>query len=256
VAERRDALSGLGSNSNQALRAIPSQTQPLDRALSALPPALRQSNTTFSNLRDALDDLDPLVETSKPATRDLAPFLNRLRIVLGKSVPVFGDLRLAVNRRGKANDLADAAAKLAPLRNAADRAVEPAVQAMQDSEETLTFLRAYSPELMGAITRLGQFTAHYDADGNYARIQAAGQGLFDYNEVTNLLEPIPESAQFDGYGVFGGPNWGIFKRCPGGATQPAEDGSSPFVAPAWPGSELTSPAPPGDCDATDVLPGP
>ena len=130
VAERRDDLSGLVSNGNQALGAIASQNVALDRALRALPPALRQANTTFFNLRPALDDLDRLVNVAKPATRDLYPFVKQLRPLVGKSVPVFRDLRLAVNRPGKNNDLAEAAKQLVPLRNAADSAVEPTIQAM------------------------------------------------------------------------------------------------------------------------------
>ena len=121
VAERRDDLSGLVSNSNKALGAIASQNHALDRSLVALPPALRQANTTFFNLRDALDDLDPLVNTSKTATKNLAPFLRQLQPVVKKSVPVFRDLRRATDRRGKSNDLADAAADLAPLESRAQR---------------------------------------------------------------------------------------------------------------------------------------
>ena len=48
----------------------------------------------------------------------------------------------------------------------------------------------------------------------------------------------------------------VFRRCPGGTTQPALDNSNPFVAPIWPGSNLTSPAPPNDCTATDHPLGP
>src|SRR3954447_19990641 len=57
VAERRTDLSALTQNANQALGAIASENQSFDRALVALPPALRQANTTFHNLRPALDDL-------------------------------------------------------------------------------------------------------------------------------------------------------------------------------------------------------
>ena len=73
--------SALTANANQALGAIASQNNALDRSLVAFPPALRQANTTFVNLRAALDDLTPLVNESKPATKDLAPFLRKLRPV-------------------------------------------------------------------------------------------------------------------------------------------------------------------------------
>ena len=108
IAERRDDLSALTENANQALGAIAAENDALDRSLVALPPALRQANTTFVNLRAALDDLDPLVATAKPATKDLAPFLRKLRPVaaaLGAGVP---RPRPGAHRAGPANDLTDA----------------------------------------------------------------------------------------------------------------------------------------------------
>ncbi len=251
LGERRDDLAELTSNGNQALGAIASQNESLSRALQALPPALRQANTTFFNLRPTLDDLEPLVETARTSTKDLAPFLRQLNPVLGKSVPVFKDLRIAVNKEGKNNDLADAAANFVPLRKAADSAVEPAIQAMVDSEPTFQFLRPYAPDLLTALGKLGQISSIYDADGHLVRVQPAALNLFT-RLGTGDLDPIPTSDQFDDYGAFGTPNYKIFRRCPGSSTQPAADGSSPFLD----NGLLTSPAPPGDCTVTDVPPGP
>lgn len=251
VAERRDDLSGLVSNTNETLGAIASQNQAFDRSLRALPPALRQANTTFSNLRLVFDDLDPLVATAKPATKDLAPFLRRLKPVVKKSVPVFANLRRAVNLKGKNNDLADATGKLSSVEGAAQRAVGPAVQAMIDSEPTVRSLRPYSPDLVGTFSKLTQITGYYDADGHYARVEPAGLNVFNYNSGTQQLDPIPVADIFNGYGAFGGPNFKVFRRCPGGTTQTIA-GSNPFLD----DGQLTSPAPPGDCTTTDVPQGP
>jgi phospholipid/cholesterol/gamma-HCH transport system substrate-binding protein len=258
LAERRDDLSELTSNANQALGAIARQNESFDRALVAAPPALRQANTTFFNLRAALDDLDRLVNTAKPATKNLAPFLRQLQPVVARSVPVFRDLRRGVNLKGKNNDLADAFAKLPAVESAGNRSVGPSVKAMIDSEPTLRFIRPYIPDLLGAVGRLGQITGYYDADGHYARVQPAGLGVFTY--VPPNLVPIPLSAQFADYGAFGGPNFRVFRRCPGGATQSSSNEvppSNPFVNPPWAGSNLNTGLPPGgDCLATDVPPGP
>ena len=180
VGERRDDLSGLVSNSNKALGAIASQNQALDRSLVALPPALRQANTTFFNLRDALDDLDPLVNTSKTATKNLAPFLRQLQPVVKKSVPVFRDLRRATDRRGKSNDLADAAADLAPLESRASGAIPAAVAAMQQGDHVLKFLRPYSPDIFNAVGGLNRAAGYYDANGHYVRGAPAGLGIFNF----------------------------------------------------------------------------
>jgi phospholipid/cholesterol/gamma-HCH transport system substrate-binding protein len=267
VAERRDDLSGLISNSNEALGAIASQNRSFDRALRALPPALRQANTTFSNLRPTLDDLDGLVATAKPATKNLAPFLRDLKPVVKRSVPVFHDLSRAVNRKGKNNDLADAFGKLPATRNAAARAVPTAVQAMIDSGPTLSFYRPYAPEIVSALAGLNQATAYYDDAGHYTRVIPAGINAFDHNGATNDLDPpIPATAQYADYGAaFGTNTLALYRRCPGGATQTSPDLSNPFAGPPggpalWAGSGLAADldAVPSvlDCNYADVPPGP
>jgi phospholipid/cholesterol/gamma-HCH transport system substrate-binding protein len=69
IAERRDDLAGLVTNTNEAMRAIGDENVALRRALDLLPGTLRKANTTFVNLRATLDDLALLVAESKPATR-------------------------------------------------------------------------------------------------------------------------------------------------------------------------------------------
>ena len=254
VAERRDDLSGLVSNSNEALGAIASQNEAFDRALVALPPALRQANTTFFNLRGALDDLDPLVNTSKTATKNLAPFLRQLRPVVKKSVPVFRDLRRALDRKGKSNDLADAAGDLPPLEARASTAIPATVAAMQEGDDELQFIRPYAPDIAALFGGLTRAAGYYDADGHYVRAAPSGLGIFRHTG-GGTLDPIPVSEILADYGPFGSANNQVFRRCPGGATQPIA-GSNPFSAPPFPGPPVGAPTTPGDCDANDVLPGP
>ncbi len=251
VAERRNELSALTANANQALGAIAAQNQSFNRALTALPGALRQANTTFHNLRPALDDVDLLVNASKTGTKNLAPFLKQLRPVVEKSVPVFHDLSLAVNRPGKSNDLADATADLPRLEARASTAIPAAVAAMQQGNHVLKFLRPYSPDIFSALGGLGRAAGYYDADGHYIRVAASGMGIFRY-AAPNLV-PIPIAQIFADYGAFGSSDYRVFHRCPGGATQPIA-GSNPFLD----GGMLTAgpPFPPGDCNPSDVLPGP
>jgi phospholipid/cholesterol/gamma-HCH transport system substrate-binding protein len=255
IAERRDDLSALTQNANKALGAVASENRSFDKALVALPPALRQANTTFHNLRPALDDLDDFVAAAKPGTKDLPTLLKGLQPVLTRSVPVFRDLSRAVNLPGKSNDLADAFGKLPAVDSAASRAAGPTVKALNDAVPTVSFIRPYTPDLMATISNLGKITAYYDADGHYARVEPAGLGIFHYDgPPTNNLTPIPPSQIVDDYGPFGtSPNFKVFRRCPGGATQSALDLSNPFVNPPWAGSGLQTTA---DCDASDLPPGP
>ena len=231
IAERREELSELTESTNVALSAIARESASLDRSLAALPPAMRQANTTFVNLRAALDDLDPLVATSKTATRDLAPFLRDLRPVANRAVPVVNDLANAVDLPGSSNDLTDALRVAPRLRRAGREARSRGIAAMDVSQENLAVTRAYSPDLLGLVSKLAQVTAYYDGNGHYARVLPA-TNVFSYNQVTDELEPIfdqPED-QYDFWtstpGAF---SQSGFRRCPGAATQVAADGSNPFV---------------------------
>jgi phospholipid/cholesterol/gamma-HCH transport system substrate-binding protein len=257
VAERRADLSALTQNANIALGAIANENQSFDQALVALPRALRQANTTFHNLRPALDDLDLLVNAAKPATKNLAPFLRQLHPVLTRGVPVFRDLNRAVNLNGKSNDLADSTGDLAALEQRASEAVPITVQSMQDSQPNLQFLRPYAPELMSAIAHLNQISGYYDADGHYARVQPAGLGVMGLAGGPLNFTFVPQNASnvFNDYGAFGTTNNQISKRCPGGSTA-FVPGSNPFSSPPFLAQPNGAPATPGDCDATQVVPGP
>jgi phospholipid/cholesterol/gamma-HCH transport system substrate-binding protein len=258
VAERRDDLSALTANANQALGAIASQNEALDRTLTALPPTLRQANTTFVNLRATLDDLDPLVASAKPATRNLTPFLRRLRQVSQRAVPAVHDLSLAVNRDGPANDLTDALRALPDAQAKASVAVPRSIRAMNDSQPVIEFTRPYTPDLMAWLTKFAEVTSFYDANGHYARVSSAEANIFHYCATSadpqcapdysqGELAPIPLSEQFDDL------SFGQFIRCPGGATQPIA-GSNPFTDDGnlLSGGEAPNPK----CDPSDVPPGP
>jgi phospholipid/cholesterol/gamma-HCH transport system substrate-binding protein len=262
IAERRNDLSALTQNANQALGAIASQNNALDRSLVALPPTLRQANTTFVNLRAALDDLTPLVNEAKPATKDLAPFLRKLRPVAVHAVPVVKNLRLAVDRGGKANDLTDALRDLPAAESKASKAIPRAIAGLNASQPFVQFARPYMPDVMGFLSKFAEVTAPYDANGHYARVSTAEANFFhrctaaDTNTqcasaggpyATGELAPIPPSQQFSDL------TFGNFTRCPGGATQPIA-GSNPFTDDNSLLAGGQSPNP--KCDVSDVPPGP
>jgi phospholipid/cholesterol/gamma-HCH transport system substrate-binding protein len=243
VAGRGEQLSSAVGNATTAFGAIASQNENFDATLRELPPVLRQSNTTFVNLRAALDDLEPLVETAKPATKELAPFLAELRPVFQKLIPFTHNLRLVVSRPGKGNDAADLLGTLPKVEQLASNAFPHSEQAIEGFQPNLEFIRAYTPDLFNAVSKLGQVAGYYDGNGHYVRAVTAGQNLFRYNSGSSELEPIKKSEQFAPF-----ENVHTHRRCPGGATQPAADGSSPWVG----GGSVSS----SECTPADVPPGP
>jgi phospholipid/cholesterol/gamma-HCH transport system substrate-binding protein len=245
VAQRGEALSSAIGNANTAFSAIATQNVALDQTLRRLPPVMRQANTTFVNLRAALDDLDPLINTAKPATRNLAPFLAELRPVFSKFVPFTRNLRLAVARPGNANDTAELLAVLPTVRQRASRTFPHAEEAIAGFQPNLNFARAYTPDLFNGLGKLGQVAGYYDGNGHYVRAATATQNLFAYEG--GSLNPITKAQQFNAFGA----SAPVHRRCPGGATQPAPDGSNPFVDPPSAGSVNSS-----ECNPADAPPGP
>ncbi|HEY6730845.1 MAG TPA: MlaD family protein [Solirubrobacterales bacterium] len=244
VAGRGEQLSSAIGNANTAFDAIADETAAFDATLRRLPPVMRQSNTTFVNLRAALDDIEPLINTAKPATKDLAPFLQELRPIFQKLVPFTRNLKLVVHRPGKGNDTADLLATMPKVEELASNAFPHAEQASSDFQPNLNFIRAYTPDLFNGLSKLGAVAGYYDGNGHYVRAATAGQNLFQYNGSNGELEPISKSQQYEPFG-----STEVNRRCPGGATQPAADGSNPWVGG---GSGVDS----SQCDPSDVPPGP
>jgi phospholipid/cholesterol/gamma-HCH transport system substrate-binding protein len=244
VAGRGEELSSAISNANTAFSAIASQNEALDATLRELPPVFRQSNTTFVNLRAALDDLEPLVETAKPATKELAPFLAELRPVFQKLLPFTHNLRLTVSQPGPGNDAGDLLATLPAVQKLNSKAFPHAEAGVRAFQPNLNFIRAYTPDLFNGLSKLGQVAGYYDGNGHYVRAVTTAQNLFRYNESNSELEPIKREQQYEPFGS----SVRVHRRCPGGATQPATDGSNPWVG----GGSVDS----SECNPGDVPPGP
>jgi phospholipid/cholesterol/gamma-HCH transport system substrate-binding protein len=246
IADRRDDLAALTTNANQALGAIAERNEELDRALVALPPTLRQGNTTFVNLRAALDDLDPLIADLGDVAPDLPPFLRKTAATADEGVPVFRDLTEAIATPGQSNDLTDSLRALPGAQHKASKSVEPTITALNAAQPDIALTRAYAPDLLRLLGSLGQSTAYYDANGHFARVMPAGANLF--SNAGGTLTPIAPAQQFDQFSALG---LGPFTRCPGSSTQANAGWPTPPDHPFLDGGSLT-----GDCDPSQVPPGP
>jgi phospholipid/cholesterol/gamma-HCH transport system substrate-binding protein len=238
--ERRSDLASLVGNANATAKAIGDENVALGRALGLLPDTLRRANTTFVNLRATLNDLDVLVDESKPATKDLAPLFRKLRPLVRDSRPTIRDLRLLIRKKGSNNDLIELTAKMPRLARIAKQTFPHDIAALQKSLPVLSYIRPYTPDLTGWITKFAEVASPYDANGHYARIQPIfNQFQFTETPAGPTLTPLP-----DELAGRNGLNARNSLRCPGAATQPPPDGSAP-----WPDDA------PG-CDPSNVPPGP
>ncbi|HEV2999971.1 MAG TPA: MlaD family protein [Solirubrobacteraceae bacterium] len=224
LAERRETLTDLVSNANEASQGIAAENDALATILSRLPATMRRANSTFVNLRSTLTDLDVLVAESKPATRRLAPFFRELRPLVRDARPTIRDLRLAITRPGADNDLVELMRKAPRLAEVAEPSLRATTAALRKSTPVLDFIRPYAPELTGWFRDFGQAGANYDANGHFGRIQPIFNTFsFSENAAGGALVPQDPNARLTGY------DFGNLRRCPGGASQPAADGSAPFT---------------------------
>ena len=240
LAEKRETLTDLVSNANGAAQGIANENEAFANVLEQLPQTLRRGNTTFVNLRATLTDLDVLVEESKPATRDLEPFLRELRPLVRASRPTIRDLRLAIRAPGADNDLTELMRKAPRLASTAEPALRNTSTTLRKLTPVLDFIRPYSSDLVGWFRDFGQGVANYDANGHFARIQPVYNTFsFTDNAAGGMLTPQDPDDRLVGL------QQGVYKRCPGGGTQPARDGSTPNKD----DGDL-------DCDQRQVPPGP
>jgi phospholipid/cholesterol/gamma-HCH transport system substrate-binding protein len=233
IAERRDDLANLVTNTNTAMAAIGNESASLQQALQLLPGTLRKANTTFVNLRSTLDDLQQLVDVSKPATRQLAPFFRQLRPLVASAVPTVHDLRYLISKPGPDNDLTDLTALQPRLAKLTADDFPRAIRTLDRAQPVVSYARQYTPDIAGWITKFAEVAGYYDANGHYARVQP----VFSPTVYSGgSLTAVPFAQHFQGW------QDRILRHCPGGSTQPAPDGSNPEPAEG--------------CNLTDVPPGP
>ena len=232
LASRTQQLTDLVASGNAATGAIASQSVALQRALALFPGTLTRSTTTFRGLNSTLDVLDRLVAKAKPAVRRLEPFSAALRALVAVSIPTVGRLDALIRNPAGTGDLTSLALETPALARLARADFPHLIKEMNDSQAQLDYLREFTPDVVAALTNLGQVGAYYDANGHYARTQPTffAFGLDSQNQLT----PKPPSDRYQGLQV-------VHARCPGGAMQPAPDGSAPWLVP---GCALSS-TPPG-----------
>lgn len=245
LAERDEDLSGLVDRLATATGAIANEEGSLTRAVGALPPFLRQANTTFVNLRGTLDVVDGLVEDSKPVAPRLRAVLAELRPFARDATPTVRDLAAIVGRPGRENDLLELAKAVPALRDITVRekvrngktrpgSFEVSAESLHEQTPELDFFRPYAVDFTGWLDDFSH-TGAYDANGSFNRSAIAVNA---FSSVNGLLTPIPPALREAALGrtLTSGQN----NRCPGSIERGA----------------LLKPTPSFNCDETQLPVGP
>ncbi len=221
IGARKEQLSDLVENANSTFTAIGDEQTNLAQGLKVLPVTLRQGNRTFAQLPSAFTALKKLVDASKPTVQPLTKLLTKLKPLLTTATPVVTNFSTAFSQPGPNNDLTDFVRALPALATSLESSTAAAIPADRESVPITAFFGPYSPDLQGTLRQFGQTTAYYDANGHYARISPVFPD-FSLNS-KNTLTPA-SAAQ-----ALAPLKTGQLRKCPGAATQPAADGSSPFT---------------------------
>jgi len=222
LASRSQQLSNLIASANTTAAAIDSQSQALQQALVLLPGTLRRGTATFAGVDRTLDALDPVVAASKIADRQLTPFLSSLHQLSRAALPTVTSLSALIRNPAGTGDLTTLFRQTPGLAAQAAVTFPHLIQELNDSQAQLDYLREYTPDVVGALTNIGQASAYYDANGHYVRSQPE---FFPFGvNAANQLTARPPFDRYQGLQVVHG-------RCPGGAVQPSPDGSAPETVP-------------------------
>ena len=222
IGARQESVANLVENQNKTFQAVGSEQTALAQGLKKLPVTLRQGNRTFAELPATFAALTVLVNASRPTTKSLTELFERLRPLLSTATPVVRNFSETFSRPGPNNDLTDLANALPGLAKQLTTASPISVTALKETVPISAVFGPYSPDLAGTLRTFGAGAGYYDADGHYVHINPV---LPDFKVGEHeALTPAATAPQ-----ALEGIVRGQLRRCPGAGTQPAADGSSPFV---------------------------
>lgn len=217
LASRQTDLEGSVVNTATTLRAVAGARAQLGDLVARTPGVLRHATRTLKRGRQTLVSIRPLLRELRPSAAPLARVLRGLPPFTRLALPLVAQLR------GLISPLKAALDTLPGLEKVATPAVTQTTLTLRDGLPVFAALRPYAPDLVTGISNgFGGSQANtYDANGHYARI-ALLEGANTAGGILSLL-PFPPLPGLDGATSKN------VRRCPGGATGPANDGSNPFV---------------------------
>ncbi|HEY1688004.1 MAG TPA: MlaD family protein [Solirubrobacteraceae bacterium] len=222
IAAHHSELGGAVRHASELFGAVGSRQQSLETGLKELPVLIKEGNAAFKKLPPAFAALEELSKVSIPNTKTLALFFERLKPLIQMARPVVTELGSAINRPGPNNDLTDFALNLPGLATSLKQASPNGIKALEESVPVTAPFGPYAPDLGGLFRTFGAGSGYYDANGHYFR---GSPDFADFKlNSSNTLVPVASPSE-----ALEGLKSGQLARCPGSATQPAADGSSPFT---------------------------
>lgn len=220
IGSRDDDLEAAVGHMATTFGAIASERRSLSQLLGRAAPVLGQARGTLRRAEVSVTALRPMLREVPPTARPLREFLTRLTPTQRAARPVIEQL----TRQQPA--LRDTLAALPPLERVAVPALRTLRKAAADSHHIFRALRIYGPDfILGVFNGLaGLATGNFNGYGQYARL------AYVQTERATLAGRAHPLLNTEGLDL------GLFdlktrqtRRCPGGNTPPAPDGSSPWL---------------------------
>jgi phospholipid/cholesterol/gamma-HCH transport system substrate-binding protein len=214
----RDLVAAVG-NTASTFGALATQRQAIADSLNRAPAVLGEARVTLKDAGAAATALKPALANVPATAAPLTGFLKRLDTVLPAATPVVAHLRTILP------NLRRTLAGLTTLAPGAVKGLNSAATALKVATPILRVFRFYGSDLLLGVFQglAGVATANYDRWGHYARLE------FTQPYQTSLGGPLSS--------IFTKPllpdlfdlREGLTRRCPGGNTPPAPDGSNPWI---------------------------
>lgn len=217
LARRRRELAGGVAGTAAVFQDVATRRRELEDVLRRTPPVLRQATKVLAHTRATLTAVDPTIRHLRPVAAVAARLLRDIVPVARDTGPAVADIRgLLPLARRTLEPLPELARTTVP-------ALRSLVTALTGLAPIVSGLRPYTPDLIAGFFEGfgGNASGYYDANGQFARITfASGPGSVAGGLAAAAGTPPPNSA---GYRT------GVTARCPGAASEPAEDRSNPWI---------------------------
>lgn len=151
------------SDLRTATATIAANREQLGKALDDLPETLRTARATLGDVPETVDQASPLLRALQPGIEQLPSVSKRLEPVLRDLRPTIAALRPTLA------SVRSLLGTTPALLDGADSVLPQADQVLGGLGPALTYLRPYTPELMGWLSNWGSAAANYDSNGHYLR---------------------------------------------------------------------------------------
>lgn len=179
---------------------LAAQQAKISETLRELPPTLQVAQNTLNDVPDAVDSANPLLKDLRPGTDRLVSVSRNLNGLTDDLRPAIRDLRPTLRSlRGTLDELPE-------FLDGAHDILPPIHRITERYGDAASFLRPYTPELVGWLQNFGESFSGYDSQGHFWSTVLAEAGPNSFGEhVTNA--PLNRPSKSPKPGELVGQSW-------------------------------------------------